>query len=81
MKNSNNHCLTDEPFNLQYKKLIDGSCGLNQDLYNEHQYFLDGLTELQKINPKLTFYGGELAMEYFKSANNQPTLSPNRPNF
>lgn len=35
-----------------------------KDFINK-QYFLDGLQELQKINPKLDFYGGEIAMDFY----------------
>lgn len=62
------HCLADNLFGLQYKSNADGTYERDRGIHSEHQFYLDGLSELQNVNPKLEFYGGELANEYFKKA-------------
>ncbi len=70
-----NNCLADNLLSFQYKSNPDGTYVLNREIFKEHQFYLDGLRELQKINPKLEFYGGELAKEYFKKASACPQES------
>lgn len=64
-----NNSLADNLFGLQYRLNGEGTYELNRELYKDHQYYLDGLSALQKVNPKLTFYGGDLANEYFIKSN------------
>lgn len=68
--NLNTHSIADNLFNLQYKQSsADETFELNQNIYNEKIFYMDGLIELQKINKKLTFYGGEIAEKYFTELN------------
>ncbi|MBA3660345.1 MAG: hypothetical protein H0W64_01315 [Gammaproteobacteria bacterium] len=66
--NTKNNCLADNLFCLQYKSNADGTHEYDGSIHNELQFYLDGLSELQKVNPKLEFYGGELANEHFTKA-------------
>ena len=65
------HCLRDNLFMLQYKSKGDGTYAFDRSMYDDLQYYRDGLIELQKVNPTLEFYGGELAKKFFA----QPELS------
>jgi hypothetical protein len=63
------NCIADNLFSLQYEPVGNGAYKWNRDLFSEHQYYLDGLSELQKVNPNLEFYGGDLANEHFRRNN------------
>lgn len=63
-----NDCLANNLFSLQYKSNGIDTYERDRSIFEEHQYYLDGLSELKKINPKLKFYGGEAANEHFRKS-------------
>lgn len=65
---TNQTSLSAELFQLQYVKFQkEKLIGQFQDLATDTRYYLSGLLELQKINPNVSFYGGEIADLFFKS--------------
>jgi len=67
--------VADNLFNLQYKLGSDGVYERDLQIHNDHQYYLDGREELQKVNPELKFYGGDMANEYFHIIKTNSTMT------
>lgn len=65
-------CLANNLFKLQYTVTAHGKYKLNNDLYKNHQFYMKGLAVLQKINPALEFYGGEIALNFLRQSSTLP---------
>jgi hypothetical protein len=66
---NNRMTLLDNLFSLQFESTKDGNFNLkyyDDSLQEDPQYYLDGLQELQKINPELDFFGGEATHAFLK---------------
>lgn len=61
--------MLEDLFSLQFEPTKEGQFRLkyyDDDMRKDPQYYLDGLQELQKINPELDFYGGEATHAFLK---------------